>query len=143
MSGHPSADSVPGNESQGWWFQLTEHTLLTLDFVWVAGGFGQPSLYVCVCVTVVSMSVNVCVRVRKRSKGDLVNSDVCLYFFRTRLYLSYNDADVHCAASRRELDIFSAVITLLLETPLMLGSILKIRSLHLLISQNEWHGCVY
>lgn len=46
MSLHPFADSVPGNESQGWWFQLSEPTLLTLDFVWVTGGFGQPSLSV-------------------------------------------------------------------------------------------------
>lgn len=42
VSGHLSADPLSGNESQGWWFQLAEHTLLTLDFVWVTGGFGQP-----------------------------------------------------------------------------------------------------
>lgn len=52
MSLHPFADSVPGNESQGWWFQLSEPTLLTLDFVWVTGGFGQPSLSVFATVVV-------------------------------------------------------------------------------------------
>lgn len=52
MSLHPSADSVLGNESQDWWFQLSEPTLLTLDFVWVTGGFGQPSLSVHVAVVV-------------------------------------------------------------------------------------------
>lgn len=77
MSLRPSADSLPGNESQGWRFRLSEPTLLTLDFVWVTGGFGQPSL-LCVCASAV-LHVCVCSNDReseKDVKGDLVDSEV-------------------------------------------------------------------